>query len=430
MVYVSLVLLEVGPSLSRQDLPGLFAFIAVAILSEMVAVDFHLGQSVKSQTSLAFLPFLGMIVLFSPQLAAAAVTFAVAISQLLLRRNALSRSFLNIAIAALSASASGVVFHMLAGAGIYFLIAFVGAAAAFFGTNLILASVALSEMSNTPFRTMFFQVTGPGGSNFKYDLLASPIAVVPVLLYDTSPVLGVLVIVLPLILINYSYVSKKQVLEANKDLLRALIKAIETRDPYTSGHSERVAQLSKAIAQDMSLSARKIDEIETAALLHDIGKIDPVFEDVLRKPFELSAEERLLIQTHAVRGAELLQDLSSVRTEVVEAVRHHHECYDGKGYPMGLSGSEIPTAARIIMLSDSIDAMLSDRPYRKALSIVKVRHELERCAGSQFDPAIVAVVLRESTLERALQLVASSPTRSVVVSSYALSIADLTIGGS
>jgi putative nucleotidyltransferase with HDIG domain len=145
--------------------------------------------------------------------------------------------------------------------------------------------------------------------------------------------------------------------------------------------------------------------VEAAALLHDIGKIDSIYEVVIRKPYELSAAERDLIKTHATKGADLLESLSTVSRDVIKAVRHHHERYDGTGYPAGLGRDEIPVASRIIMLCDSIDAMLSDRPYRKALSIEKTRLELVRCASTQFDPDIVRVILQQNTLERAARLV-------------------------
>jgi putative nucleotidyltransferase with HDIG domain len=159
--------------------------------------------------------------------------------------------------------------------------------------------------------------------------------------------------------------------------------------------------LARAIAEDLGEPKRNVERTETAALLHDIGKIDSVYEAVIRKPYDLNASERELIRTHATKGADLLESLSSVSAEVIKAVRHHHERYDGSGYPSGLKGEEIPLAARIIMLCDSIDAMLSDRPYRKALSLEKTRLELIRCSGTQFDPTIVRVILQQNTLERA-----------------------------
>jgi putative nucleotidyltransferase with HDIG domain len=402
IAYYLITVLNLGEPLKEGDTQGLIAFVSIALLSEVVAVDFRLGDGHKSQTSMAFLPFLGIIVLFAPHIAAVTLAAVALVSQVTLRRNAPARAAINTAVAALSAIAAGGVFHMMKGIDVHLAVAFPVAAAMFFGSNLLLISIAAAYLDSSSPRSVLLRVAGPNGSNFFFDLLASPIAVVPVLLYDTSPVLGVIVIVLPLILINHSYSWQKHAMKANKDLLRALIKAIETRDPYTSGHSERVAVFAKAIAHELGMPFRKIDQVETAALLHDIGKIDAVFADVLQKPHDLTDEERRLIETHPQKGADLLKNLSSVRPEVIAAVLHHHERFDGGGYPHGLRGDMIPVAARIIMLSDSIDAMLSDRPYRKALSADHVRAELQRCAGSQFDPQIVSVITRSSTLDTLL----------------------------
>jgi putative nucleotidyltransferase with HDIG domain len=146
--------------------------------------------------------------------------------------------------------------------------------------------------------------------------------------------------------------------------------------------------------------------VRTAALLHDIGKIDTELATVLLKPSALTAEERELIESHAARGANMLRDLGSMDRQIVAAVRHHHERFDGRGYPDGIAGEEIPLAARIIMLSDSVDAMLSDRPYRKALTMARVESELLAHRGTQFDPTLVDVVLQHGTIRKAAQAVA------------------------
>jgi HD-GYP domain-containing protein (c-di-GMP phosphodiesterase class II) len=148
-----------------------------------------------------------------------------------------------------------------------------------------------------------------------------------------------------------------------------------------------------------------------AALVHDIGKIDAAYTSIIRKPDSLSEAERSLIVTHAAKGAEFLETLASFSEDVIAGVRHHHERYDGTGYPSNLAGEMIPLASRIIMLSDSIDAMLSDRPYRKALLVSDVRLELLRCAGTQFDPGIVDSILNMNTLERAASLVRPEQTK-------------------
>jgi putative nucleotidyltransferase with HDIG domain len=281
---------------------------------------------------------------------------------------------------------------------------FVFLAAVFFTTNLVLSGIALALIRGHAVASTMRHVIGSRGANLWYDLLASPIALVPAALYERYQSWGLIIIALPLLLIRRSYLQKAQLEEANRDLLKVLVKAIETRDPYTSGHSVRVASLARAIAEDLRLPTRQVEHIETAALLHDIGKIDSVYEAVIRKPYDLNPAERELIKTHATKGADLLQTLTSVSADIIRAVRHHHERFDGTGYPSGQVGSQIPVPARIIMLCDSIDAMLSDRPYRKALTIDKTRSELVRCSGTQFDPEIVQVILSKNTLERAAWL--------------------------
>src|SRR4029079_14307409 len=138
--------------------------------------------------------------------------------------------------------------------------------------------------------------------------------------------------------------------QANQDLLKVLVKTIETRDAYTSGHSLRVSHLARIIAEDMGLPRRRVEEVETAGLLHDIGKIDTIYSEIIRKPHELTDDERRVIRTHAVKGAELLESLTSLNAAMIAGVRHHHERFDGTGYPNGLKGEAIPLYARIIMI--------------------------------------------------------------------------------
>jgi putative nucleotidyltransferase with HDIG domain len=393
-------------NLSRTDVVGLVCFVAVALFSEVLAIDFGSGRQARS--SLAFLPLLSCATLFPPAVAILVVVCVIAPSNFLLRRQQLAKGMFNVAQVVLSVGMGGVVYGYIAGfnrGSDISLLGFAGLAVTFFSINILLMSFAISFIRDQPIFIVLPQVIGPRGSNLWYDLLASPIAIVGAMFYRNQNVTGILVILLPLLLIRYSYLSKLQLEEANRDLLKVLVKAIETRDPYTSGHSVRVSTLARLIATDLGLNHRKINQIETAALLHDIGKIDSVYATLIRKPYDLNAEERSLIRTHATKGADLLESLSSVSAEVIRAVRHHHERCDGTGYPDGLRGQEIPLAARIIMLCDSIDAMLSDRPYRRALSIEKVHSELARCASTQFDPELVRVVLSRNTLERAAALV-------------------------
>jgi putative nucleotidyltransferase with HDIG domain len=397
--------------ISARELIGIACFLGVGILAEAMAINFRLGAGKQAKSSLAFLPFLACAALFEPLVAVSIVGFVVAVSQFGLRQHDWARGAFNVSQGIISVGLSALAYLPFAPESVgaqrptLHLVGFVVLATIFFATNILLNSGALALIKQLPLGTVLGQIAGTKGSNLWYDLLATPVAILTAQLYISHDVGGLLMVILPLLLIRHSYKDKIRVDEANKDLLFVLVKAIETRDPYTSGHSVRVATLAKMIAQDMSLSIRQVADVEAAALLHDIGKIDSIYEVVIRKPYELSAAERDLIKTHATKGADLLESLSTVSRDVIKAVRHHHERYDGTGYPAGLGRDEIPVASRIIMLCDSIDAMLSDRPYRKALSIEKTRLELVRCASTQFDPDIVRVILQQNTLERAARLV-------------------------
>jgi len=172
------------------------------------------------------------------------------------------------------------------------------------------------------------------------------------------------------------------------DFLKVLIYILESKEPYTHGHSERVSLYSGIIAQDLVLSSQEKEDLQIATLLHDIGKIG--LSNRLLKKNGLSQNDCLDIRQHPVKGIHLIEPLAFSHS-IISAIRHHHERWDGTGYPDGLSGEEIPLLARIIALADSYDAMISDRPYRQGLSIKKVQEEIEKNAGVQFDPHMVSL---------------------------------------
>ncbi len=173
--------------------------------------------------------------------------------------------------------------------------------------------------------------------------------------------------------------------------LRAFSKIIDAKSPWTRGHSERVTKYAILIGRELGLSRDQLRRLEVAALLHDIGKIG-IPESILDKPGKLTKEEYEIVKRHPEIGAEILSSIRQFE-EVVPAIRHHHERYDGRGYPDGLKGEEIPVMARIIAVADAFDAMLSKRPYRDALSLNSAVKELQRNKGSQFDPQIVDILL-------------------------------------
>jgi putative nucleotidyltransferase with HDIG domain len=174
---------------------------------------------------------------------------------------------------------------------------------------------------------------------------------------------------------------------------RTLLSTVAVKDKYTLGHSERVASYAEAIGEAMGLDPKKISILRYAGILHDIGKIE-IPGSILNKTNPLTEEEFRLIRQHPVYGENILEPLEDMG-DLREIVRHHHERYDGKGYPDGLSGRSISIEARILCVVDSFDAMLSDRPYAKRKTLEEACNELNRCAGSQFDPQIVEIFINE-----------------------------------
>ena len=174
--------------------------------------------------------------------------------------------------------------------------------------------------------------------------------------------------------------------------LRALVALLELRDPYTSGHAERVSAYTLAIGGALGMDHREQHDLELACLLHDVGKI-VIPDAILRKPSELAPEEREIVNAHPAQGASILANIKGTE-RIVQTVRHHHEWYDGTGYPDGLSGDSIPLTARILAVADSFDAMHSERPYRHALPVEEVLSRLNKGGSIQFDPEIVEVFCR------------------------------------
>jgi HD-GYP domain-containing protein (c-di-GMP phosphodiesterase class II) len=170
-------------------------------------------------------------------------------------------------------------------------------------------------------------------------------------------------------------------------IIRALTAAIDAKDPYTSGHSERVARIAVRIAEELAVPFSRRSDLYLAGLLHDVGKIG-VVDEVLHKPGPLSAEEFRAIQSHVDIGVNILKDLKKLQ-HILPGVRHHHESYDGSGYPDHLSAEEIPFEARILAVADSFDAMSSNRPYRKRLGLMQIDEIFREGRGRQWDPAVV-----------------------------------------
>ncbi|MDA8387431.1 MAG: HD domain-containing protein [Nitrospiraceae bacterium] len=180
--------------------------------------------------------------------------------------------------------------------------------------------------------------------------------------------------------------------ESYVSTLRVLAAAIDARDPYTLGHSARVAQLSLKIGHALCLPEKELEDLEVACLFHDVGKIKTP-DYVLLKPGRLSDVEFREMARHTEDGTNILEKAPSL-VKYIPAVRHHHEWYNGKGYPDGLSGDRIPRHAAIISIADSFDAMTSTRPYRNPRSEDEALEEIVRCSGTQFDPRFVEIFVK------------------------------------
>jgi putative two-component system response regulator len=178
-----------------------------------------------------------------------------------------------------------------------------------------------------------------------------------------------------------------KVRDAFLNSLKSLALALEAKDKYTSGHSQRVADIAVNIARKLKMAPEEIERLRFAALVHDIGKIG-IKESVINKEGELTDDEYAYISTHSAIGENILKPVIEDK-EILRMVRHHHERYDGRGYPDGLAAGNIPLGSRIVAVADMFDAMTSDRPYRKAVSPEIAIAELKRHASTQFDPQVV-----------------------------------------
>lgn len=180
--------------------------------------------------------------------------------------------------------------------------------------------------------------------------------------------------------------------ELFKGMVMTLSSAIDAKSPWTAGHSERVTRYALGVGKEMELSEKELKDLELAGILHDIGKIG-TYEGILNKPGKLNEEEMAIVRAHTAAGASILSPIKQLKG-IIPAVRHHHENYDGTGYPDKLKGEEIPLFARILAVADTYDAMKADRPYRNARTMDFIIEEFRRCSGTQFDPEVVEAFLK------------------------------------
>lgn len=270
--------------------------------------------------------------------------------------------------------------HVTRVAGLPALVAF---AAAHFANNLIVTA-AIAFSSGRSLRSV---LQDNHRATVGLDFLVAPLVFVFAWIYAQFGAIAAATCWVPILGLRQLQRTNLELEQTNEELLELMVKSIEARDPYTSGHSRRVQQFSITIARAIGLSDREVEHVGRAALLHDVGKIYEKYAGVLTKQDKLTPEEWAIIKDHPVDGANLVATMTRLR-DLVPAVRHHHENWDGTGYPDRIAADAIPVAARIIRFADTIDAMTTERPYRGPLSETQVKSELIRCRGTQFDPAI------------------------------------------
>lgn len=398
---IAIVLLALLGALGVAVVTGGVAAGAIAPAICFAALGFFaqaLGHSVgkKAQGNISFIPYLALSLLTPTVSAVLTIAIAVAVVEASARREALKGLF-NVAQYTLAAALAVLSFRVTGGVG------FLGRAELFThltaqpitvflpsavlvlvfllaNNSAVSGAIAISEGRS------FWEIWRATALRAaKYDVLSLPFVLMFVAAYSIGGAVGAIVLAAPMLAVRQLYKTNSQLQRTNQDLLQLMVAAIEARDPYTSGHSRRVSQYARTIAESVGLSRRETDRIATAALLHDVGKIYEIFAPILQKPGKLTPEERAIMETHPLKSADLVAMVSHL-ADLVEPVLRHHEHWDGSGYPGGLRGEEIPLASRVIMLADTIDAMTTDRPYRKALGEAEVRRELMRFRGLQFDP--------------------------------------------
>jgi putative nucleotidyltransferase with HDIG domain len=389
---------------SQQDISATHELGLVLVLATLAALSEMVGFSQGRATagSVGVVPIAAALII-APSwstvlLAVAGQTLAFA-----LQRRQLFKIFYNAAQASLSFALGTLLFLWLTSsagrqldgagfveAGLRVVLPAIGLVVVVLAVNALLIGAAVALTTETKFVALLKKAV----------LSTSPLALLLALfafylawLSANLGLVGTAGMVLPLLAVRQLYRTTIELTSVTEELLDLMVAAIEARDPYTSGHSKRVANTSTILARAAGLTNAQVERVTVAALLHDVGKIDEAFAPILAKEGRLTPEEWAIMKRHPVRSAELVGMLSSLR-DVVGAVRHHHENWDGTGYPDGLKGEAIPLTSRIIMFADTLDAITTDRPYRRALSLEDARSEFLKFRGKQFDPNLCEIVLR------------------------------------
>jgi putative nucleotidyltransferase with HDIG domain len=376
------------PSLSNMWLILIF-FLAISTFAEFIPVDLPTGGGISIGFPIDFV----LILVYGPALAMLITALGALIAEIIEGKKSWYKVIFNTAEYALSAGVAGLVYQYTGGIiGFQNFFKFVFPATlcalTYCLVNSILVTIVISFAQDSKISTVW-------RVNIK-EMIPSYLAEVPMgflmaIVYVDVGIIGILLFFLPLLLARRSFELYTKMRKVYLDTIRALAAAIDAKDPYTKGHSERVAQIAVVLATELNLSDRDIENIEYTALLHDIGKIG-IDDRILGKNSKLSNEEFKKIKEHPIVGAKIIEPVDFLKNSY-KTIYHHHERYNGGGYPDGLKEKDIPFCARIIAVADAYDAMGSDRPYRKKLSKEKILKEFAEQSGKQFDPQIVNALM-------------------------------------
>lgn len=373
-------------------LPALGLVVAVGV-SEWFAAT--LRDDVR--VSLTNVVTLVAVVLGGPALAIVAVLGAVPVLAVRASDRRVLRTVFNTGQFVLSAGASGALYALLTaalpdqGLGSWTLLALALASLAHSLVNHLLVAAVVSLSSSERFRAAFRSILQTIGLQVPYVGLA----VVALVLLERASPWALLLLAVPMLVARRSLLAFQRLEEAYDQLVSAFVEAIEIKDPYTRGHSQRVAALSELVAAELSVPYDERRLVRTAALLHDVGKVG-VPLGIINKPGALDDAEFSRIRQHPEIGARILHDIDFL-APALDIVRCHHERLDGRGYPHGYTAAELGDPVRIVTVVDAFDAMTSTRSYRRAMPVAEALTELQRCSGTQFDPRMVAALARVVT---------------------------------
>ena len=360
-------------------------FILLIVIADLVNVTLpHGGASISVSTPITF----ASIVIFGAYPAAWMEAVSAIIVEGLVNRRPLEKVFFNVPVLALSTGVAGIVFQSLPfSKGLtspLFLIPLVicGIVHWLVNTSLVSTIIGLSDGRNPLriWRSNYFW-------NLRHLVAFVPLTAILILVYRFAAPWTLALFIIPLLLLRYAYRLYLDMKETHIATLTALTSALDAKDAYTHGHSYRVSRYALTLGRVLGLSGKRMELLEYAALLHDIGKIG-VSGDIISKDGKLTDDEYSAMKAHPDIGAKIIERLKFLN-EAAQIVKYHHERPDGKGYPDGLKGEAIPFEARILHVCDTLDAMTSTRSYRKARDIEETMAEFKRCRGTQFDPEVV-----------------------------------------